>query len=68
MKLKKVLTAQLRQMEESGLLTRTVCPVVPPHVEYTLMELGCSLKPILAAMWTWGGGEPASRSRRERLL
>ena len=55
MKLKKVLTAQLRQMEESGLLTRTVCPEVPPHVEYTLMELGCSLKPILDAMWTWGG-------------
>ena len=56
MKLKKVLTAQLRQMEESGLLTRTVYPEVPPHVEYTLMELGCSLKPILDAMWTWGGG------------
>ena len=66
MKLKKVLTAQLRQMEESGLLIRTVYPEVPPHVEYTLMELGCSLKPILDAMWTWG--KPASRSRRERLL
>ena len=67
MKLKKVLTAQLRQMEESGLLTRTVYPEVLPHVEYTLMELGCSLKPIFDVMWTWGG-EPASRSRRERLL
>lgn len=53
--IEKVLTAQLRQMEESGLLTRTVYPEVPPHVEYTLMELGCSLKPILDAMWTWGG-------------
>lgn len=50
----KVLTAQLRQMEESGLLTRTVFAEVPPHVEYTLTELGYSLKPILDAMWAWG--------------
>lgn len=50
----KVLTAQLRQMEESGLLIRTVYPEVPPHVEYTLTELGYSLKPVLDAMWSWG--------------
>ncbi len=50
----KVLTAQLRQMEESGLLTRTVYPEVPPRVEYTLTELGYSLKPVLDAMWHWG--------------
>lgn len=50
----KVLTAQLRQMEESGLLTRTVYPEVPPRVEYALTELGYSLKPILDAMWDWG--------------
>lgn len=50
----KVLTAQLRQMEESGLLTRTVYPEVPPRVEYSLTELGYSLKPILDAMWEWG--------------
>ena len=50
----KVLTAQLRQMEESGLLVRTVYPEVPPHVEYTLTELGYSLKPILDAMRNWG--------------
>lgn len=50
----KVLTAQLRQMEDSGLLTRTVYPEVPPRVEYTLPDLGRSLKPILDAMWTWG--------------
>ena len=48
----KVLTAQLRQMEDSGLLTRTVYPEVPPRVEYTLTDLGRSLKPILDAMWT----------------
>lgn len=50
----KVLTAQLRQMEDSGLLTRMVYPEVPPRVEYTLTDLGRSLKPILDAMWTWG--------------
>ena len=50
----KVLTAQLRAMEESGLLTRTVYAEVPPRVEYTLPELGKSLKPILDALWNWG--------------
>lgn len=46
----KVLTANLRAMEESGLLTRKVYPEVPPRVEYTLTETGYSLKPILDAM------------------
>ena len=50
----KVLTAQLRAMEENGLLTRTVYAEVPPRVEYTLTDLGKSLKPILDAMWNWG--------------
>lgn len=50
----KVLTAQLRAMEDSGLLTRTVYAEVPPRVEYTLTELGQSLRPILDAMWNWG--------------
>ena len=46
----KVLTAQLRDMEESGLLTRTVYAEVPPRVEYRLTDLGRSLAPILDAM------------------
>lgn len=50
----KVLTSQLRQMEESGLLTRKVYAEVPPRVEYTLTDVGYSLKPIMDAMWTWG--------------
>lgn len=50
----KVLTAQLRDMENNGLLTRTVYAEVPPRVEYSLTDLGKSLKPILDAMWNWG--------------
>lgn len=50
----KVLTAQLRDMEADGLLTRTVYPEVPPRVEYTLTDLGMSLQPILNSMWEWG--------------
>ena len=50
----KVLTAQLREMEAAGLLTRTVYAEVPPRVEYTPTSLGYSLKPILDAMWDWG--------------
>ena len=50
----KVLTSQLRQMEESGLLRRTVYPEVPPRVEYTLTELGYSLKPVLEGLQDWG--------------
>ena len=50
----KVLTVQLRAMEESGLVHREVYAEVPPRVEYSLTELGKSLKPILDSMWAWG--------------
>ena len=50
----KVLTAQLRDMEEKGLVHRKVYAEVPPRVEYSLTELGESLHPILDAMRIWG--------------
>ena len=50
----KVLTANLRDMEENGLVSREVFPEVPPKVEYTLTELGLSMKPILDSMAEWG--------------
>ena len=61
----KVLTANLRAMEESGLLTRKVYPEVPPRVEYTLTETGYSLKPILDAMTEWGTNYKNSVGDRE---
>lgn len=50
----KVLTSQLRDMEEKGLVLRTVYAEVPPRVEYTLTETGYSLKMVLDAMQEWG--------------
>lgn len=50
----KVLTAQLRDMEEKGLVNRKVYAEVPLRVDYTLTELGRSLKPILDATQNWG--------------
>ena len=50
----KVLTQQLRAMEADGLVHREVFAEVPPRVEYSLTDLGYSLRPILDAMMAWG--------------
>lgn len=62
----KVLTANLKEMEQCGLLARKAYPEVPPRVEYTLTETGESLRPVIAAMFDWGmdykrkNGSPAN--------
>ncbi len=50
----KMLTQQLREMGGDGLLHREVYPVVPPKVEYSLTELGKTLKPVIDSLYDWG--------------
>ena len=50
----KVLTDNLRAMEKDGIIIRTVYPEVPPRVEYSLSNLGDSMRPIIKAMEVWG--------------
>lgn len=50
----KVLASKLREMEELGLLEREVYPQIPPKVEYTLTDIGYSLRPVLESLKCWG--------------
>jgi DNA-binding HxlR family transcriptional regulator len=50
----RVLTAQLRELEQDGIIVRKVYPVVPPKVEYSLSKAGESLKPLIKIMQEWG--------------
>jgi DNA-binding HxlR family transcriptional regulator len=49
----KMLTQTVRRMEEDGLVTRTIHPVIPPHVDYTLTPLGRSLSEAFCGVWIW---------------
>lgn len=51
---RKTLTRQLRELEEDGIVIRTVYPEVPPKVEYSLTPLGKSLAPLVQVMDEWG--------------
>lgn len=50
----KVLTEQLRELENDGLIAREVRPQFPPHVEYSFTEFGQTLRPALLALCKWG--------------
>ncbi|HWB60012.1 MAG TPA: helix-turn-helix domain-containing protein [Chthoniobacteraceae bacterium] len=50
----RMLTLQLRELEEDGIIERKVYAEVPPRVEYSISKNGASLKPIIDAMWRWG--------------
>jgi len=71
----KMLIARLRELEERGLVTRTLFPEIPPRVEYSLTEDGKTLRPIVDAMALWGstqgktiGLSPAQHSKRNADL
>ena len=51
---KQMLTAQLRELENDGILSRTIFPEIPPRVEYAITPLGESLLPVIDAMSKWG--------------
>ena len=63
----KMLTKTVRQMERDGLVTRTVHPVIPPHVEYKLTDLGTSLSAAFCAVWVWAAfnGERVEAARQK---
>ena len=61
----KMLTQELRDLEETGLVNRKVYPVVPPKVEYSLTETGWSLQPVLEQLSHWGEKYQLGRSLAE---
>jgi len=62
----KMLTQQLRELERHGLITRTVHPVVPPHVDYSLTPLGRTTVPIIELLREWGSAFRTKRARSGR--
>lgn len=62
----KMLTNQLRELEEEDIISRKVYPVVPPKVEYSMTEYGKSLEPILVAMHEWGTAHTLHKLKKAR--
>lgn len=64
----KMLTQQLRELEQAGLVRRTVYAEVPPRVEYSLTPMGCSLRHVLEAMSAWGQRQDAAQARNATAM
>lgn len=60
----KMLTQQLRQMEDHRLIKRKIYPVVPPKVEYSLTDLGKTFKPVMKSLEEWGKYIQTNKQRR----
>ncbi|MCZ8534594.1 winged helix-turn-helix transcriptional regulator [Psychrobacillus psychrodurans] len=63
----KMLTKQLRELEEEDIITRNVYAQVPPKVEYSISEYGRSLEPILVAMHEWGTAHTLHKTKKGQL-
>ena len=64
----RMLTKQLRELEEAGLVSRLVHPVVPPHVDYALTPLGESLEPVIRALAAWGERHVSCRNGIKKVI
>jgi len=64
----RMLTKQLRELEDAGLLSRTVFPVVPPRVDCALTPLGLSLQPVIAALRDWGDRHVACQDGQRHVI
>ncbi len=64
----RMLTKQLRELEEAGLISRKVFPVVPPRVDYSLTPLGLSMEPVIAALKSWGDAHVVCRNGAKSIV
>jgi DNA-binding HxlR family transcriptional regulator len=61
---RRVLNVQLNQLEAHGLVSKKIYAELPPHVEYSLTDLGCSVLPIVTALGAWGDEHQAELSEK----
>jgi DNA-binding HxlR family transcriptional regulator len=64
----RMLTKQLRELEDAGLVTRMIFPVVPPRVDYALTPLGQSLEPVVTALRVWGAEHVVCRDGQKLVV